>query len=117
MSLTASVFDDESISSQMYPFSRHNWPFASVRTAYATLADDISADVAADVDADVIDCVASDVIDDVAADTAGDVADDVILSNRHKLHLEIDTDQALNSTQNTLSIVTDLPSLWSQKCR
>ena len=57
----------------MYPFSRHNWPFASVRTAYATLADDISANVAADVDADVIDCVASDVIDDVAADAVGDV--------------------------------------------
>ena len=53
----------------MYPFSRHNWPFASVRMAYATWADDISADVAAD----VIDCVASDVIDDVAADAAGDV--------------------------------------------
>ena len=57
----------------MYPFSRHNWPFASVRTAYATFADDISADVAADVDADVIDCVASDVIGDVAADAVGDV--------------------------------------------
>ena len=53
----------------MYPFSRHNWLFASVRTACATLADDVSADVAAD----VIDCVASDVIDDVAADAAGDV--------------------------------------------
>jgi len=66
---------------------------------------------------DVIDDVASDIIDDVAADVAGDVADDVILSNRHKVHLEIDIDQALNSTQNTLSIVTDLPSLWSQKCR
>ena len=121
MSLTASVFDDESISSQMYPFSRHNWLFASVRTACATLADDVSADVAADVidcvASDVINDLASDVIDDVAADAAGDVADDVILSNRHKLHLEIDTDQALNLTQNTLSIVTDLPSLWSQKCR
>ena len=119
MSLTASVFGDESISSQMYPFSRHNWPFASVRTAYATLADDISADVAADVDADVagnvfdcvaydvIDDVASDIIDDVAADVAGDVADDVILSNRHILQLEIDIDEALNSTHNRLSIVTD----------
>ena len=119
MSLTASVFGDESISSQIYPFSRHNRPFASVLTACATLADDVSDDVDADVAANVFDCVASDVIDDVAsdiiddvaADAAGDVADDVILSNRHKLHLEIDTDQALNSTQNTLSIVTDLPSL------
>jgi len=81
------------------------------------LADDVSDDVDADVAANVFDCVASDVINDMAADTAGDVADDVILSNRHKLHLEIDTDQAFNSTQNMLSIVTDLPSLWSQKCR
>ena len=117
MSLTASVFGDESISSQIYSFSRHNRLFASVLTACATLVDDVSDDVDADVAANVFDCVASDVIDDVAADAAGDVADDVILSNRHKLHLEIDTDQALNSTQNTLSIVTDLPSLWSQKCR
>ena len=117
MSLTASVFGDKSISSQIYPFSRHNQPFASVLTACATLADDVSDEVDADVAANVFDCVASDVIDDVAADVAGDVADDVILSNRHKLHLEIDTDQALNSTQNTLSIVTDLPSLLSQKCR
>ena len=117
MSLTASVFGDESISSQIYPFSRHNRPFASVLTACATLADDVSDDVDADVAANVFDCVASDVIDGVAADAAGDVADDVILSNTHKLHLEIDTDQALNLTQNTLSIVTDLPSLWSQKCR
>ena len=117
MSLTASVFGDKSISSQIYPFSHHNRPFASVLTACATLADDVSDDVDADVAANVFDCVASDIIDDVAADAAGDVADDVILSNRHKLHLEIDTDQALNSTQNTLSIVTDLPSLWSQKCR
>jgi len=111
------MFGDESISSQIDPFYRHNRPFASVLTACATLADDVSDDVDADVAANVFDCVASDVIDDVAADAAGDVADDVILSNRHKLHLEIDTDQALNSTQNTLSIVTDLPSLWSQKCR
>ena len=103
----ASVFGDESISSQIYPFSRHNRPFASVLTACATLADDVSDDVDADVVANVFDCVASDVIDDMAADAA----DDVILSNCHKLHLEIDTDQALNSTQNTLSIVTDLPSL------
>ena len=117
MLLTTSVFGDESISSQIYPFSRQNRPFASVLTACATLADDVSDDVDADVAANVFDCVASDVIDDVAADAAGDVADDVILSNTHKLHLEIDTDQALNSTQNTLSIVTDLPSLWSQKCR
>jgi len=65
------------------------------------MADDVDTDVAAN----------------VAADAAGDLVDVVILSNRHKLHLEIDTDQALNSTQNTLSIVTDLPSLWSQKCR
>ena len=113
MSLTVSVFGDESISSQIYPFSRHNRPFASVLTACATLADDVSDEVDADVAANVFDCVASDAIDDVAADAAGDV----ILSNHHKLHLEIDTDQALNSTQNTLSIVTDLPSLWSQKCR
>ena len=83
--------------------------------ACTTLADDVSNDVDADVAANVFDCVTSDIIDDVAADAAGDMADDVILSNRHKLHLEIDTDQALNSTQNTLSIVTDLPSLWSQK--
>jgi hypothetical protein len=81
------------------------------------LADDVADDMDADVAANVFDCVASDVIDDVAADAAGDVANDVILSNRHKLHLEIDTDQALNSTQNTLSIVIDLPSLLSQKCR
>ena len=107
MSLTASVFSDESISSQIYPFSRHNRPFARVRTACATLADDVSDDVDADVAANVFDCVASDVIDDVAADAAGDVADDVILSNRHKLHLEIDTDQALNSTHKKLSIVTN----------
>ena len=119
------MFGDESISSQIDPFSRHNRPFASVLTACATLADDVSDDVDADVAGNVFDCVAydviddvaSDIIDDVAADAAGDVVDDVILSNRHKLHLEIDTDQALNSTQNTLSIVTDLPSLWSQKCR
>jgi len=107
------MFGDESISSQIDPFYRHNRPFASVLTACATLADDVSDDVDADVAANVFDCVASDVIDDMAADAA----DDVILSNCHKLHLEIDTDQALNSTQNTLSIVTDLPSLWSQKCR
>jgi len=99
------MFGDESISSQIDPFYRHNRPFASILMACATLA------------YDVIDDVASDIIDDMAADAAGDMADDVILSNRHKLHLEIDTDQALNSTQNTLSIVTDLPSLWSQKCR
>ena len=85
--------------------------------ACATLADDVSDDVDADVAANVFDCVASDIIDDMAVDAAGDVADDTILSNHHKLHLEIDTGQALNSTQNTLSIVTDLPSLWSQKCR
>jgi len=70
------VFGDESISSQIYPFSRHNRPFARVRTACATLADDVSDDMADDVDADVaanvFDCVASDVIDDVAADAAGD---------------------------------------------
>ena len=72
MSLTASVFGDESISSQIYPFSRHNRPFASVLTACATLADDVSDDMDADVAANVIDCVASDVIDDVAADAAGD---------------------------------------------
>ena len=72
MSLTASVFDDESISSQMYPFSRHNWLFASVRTACATLADDVSDDVDADVAANIFECVASDVIDDVAIDAAGD---------------------------------------------
>jgi len=117
--LTASVFSDESISSQIYPFSRHNRPFARVRTACATLADDVSDDMADDVDADVagnvfdcvaydvIDDVASDVIDDVAADAAGDVADDVILSNHHILQLEIDIDEALNSTHNRLSIVTD----------
>jgi len=66
------VFGDESISSQIYPFSRHNRPFASVLTACATLADDVSDDVDADVAANVFDCVASDVIDDVAADAAGD---------------------------------------------
>ena len=64
MSLTASMFGDESISSQMYPFSRHNWPFASVRTACATLADDVSDDMADDVDTDVA--------ANVAADAAGD---------------------------------------------
>jgi len=46
------VFSDESISSQIYPFSRHNRPFARVRTACATLADDISDDVDADMAAD-----------------------------------------------------------------
>ena len=67
------MFGDESISSQIYPFSRHNRPFASVLTACATLADDVSDEVDADVAANVFDCVASDVIDDVAADAAGDV--------------------------------------------
>ena len=66
------MFGDESISSQIYPFSHHNRPFASVLTACATLADDVSDDVDADVAANVFDCVASDVIDDVAADAAGD---------------------------------------------
>ena len=64
MSLTASVFGDESISSQIYPFSRHNRPFASVLTACATLADDVSDEVDAD--------VAANVFDDVAADAVGD---------------------------------------------
>jgi len=66
------VFGDKSISSQIYPFSRHNQPFASVLTACATLADDVSDDVDADVAANVFDCVASDVINDMAADAAGD---------------------------------------------
>jgi len=64
VSLTASVFGDESISSQIYPFSRHNRPFASVLTACATLADDVSDEVDAD--------VAANVFDDVAADAVGD---------------------------------------------
>ena len=64
MSLTASVFGDESISSQIYPFSRHNRPFARFRTACATLADDVSDDMADDVDTDVA--------ANVAADAAGD---------------------------------------------
>ena len=64
MSLTASVFGDESISSQIYTFSRHNRPFASVLTACATLADDVSDDMADDVDTDVA--------ANVAADAAGD---------------------------------------------
>ena len=60
MSLTASVFGDESISSQIYPFSRHNRPFASVLTVCATLADDVSDDMADDVDTDVAANVAAD---------------------------------------------------------
>ena len=66
------MFGDESISSQIYPFSCQNRPFASVLTACATLADDVSDDVDADVAANVFDCVTSDIIDDVAADAAGD---------------------------------------------
>ena len=66
------MFGDELISSQIYLFSRHNRPFASVLTACATLADDVSDDVDADVAANVFDCVTSDIIDDVAADAAGD---------------------------------------------
>ena len=66
------MFGDESILSQIYSFSRHNRPFASVLTACAMLADDVSDDVDADVAANVFDCVASDVINDMAADAAGD---------------------------------------------
>jgi len=43
------MFGDESISSQIDPFYRHNRPFASVLTACATLADDVSDDMDANV--------------------------------------------------------------------
>ena len=80
MSLTASVFGDESISSQIYPFSRHNRPFASVLTACATLADDVSDDMADDVDTDV------------AANVAADAAGDAKLTWRMTSFFQIVTD-------------------------
>ena len=49
VSLTVSVLGDELISSQIYPFSRHNRLFANVLTACATLADDVSDDMDANV--------------------------------------------------------------------